>query len=71
MKLYEIISNLKLEGKTLVLATNVDSNLFLAASNLPTAEIKEVSQVSVYEILKFKNVVLTSDAVKYYEEVLG
>ncbi|VEU82977.1 50S ribosomal protein L4 [Acholeplasma hippikon] len=67
----EIISNLKLEGKTLVLATNVDENLLLAASNLPTAEIREVSQVSVYELLKFNNVVLTQDAVKYYEEVLG
>lgn len=67
----EIISNLKLEGKTLVLATNVDANLFLAASNLPNAEVKEVSQVSVYELLKFNNVVLTQDAVKYYEEVLG
>ena len=67
----EIISNLKLEGKTLVLATNVDANLLLAASNLPNAEIKEVSQVSVYELLKFNNVVLTQDAVKYYEEVLG
>ncbi|MBN3490955.1 50S ribosomal protein L4 [Acholeplasma equirhinis] len=67
----EVLNNLKLEGKTLVLVGEADRNLMLAASNLPTTLLKEVSQASVYEILKFKNVVLTSDAVKYYEEVLG
>jgi len=67
----EVISNLKLEGKTLVLVANVEKNLLLASNNLPRAMVKEVSQVSVYELLKFNHVVLTEDAIKYYEEVLG
>lgn len=67
----EIISNLQLTGKTLVLVGSIDEKLLLASSNLPTVQLREVSQASVYEILKFKHVVLTEDAVKYYEEVLG
>ncbi len=67
----EILNNLKLTGKTLVLVGSIEENLLLSSSNLPTAQLREVSQTSVYELLKFNNVVLTQDAVKYYEEVLG
>src|SRR5690606_25126187 len=66
----EILNNLNLTGKTLVLTGSLEENLLYASSNLPTAQLKEVSQASVYEILKFKNLVLTADAVKYYEEAL-
>ncbi|WP_026400183.1 50S ribosomal protein L4 [Acholeplasma equifetale] len=67
----EVINNLKLEGKTLVLGTNFEDNVVLASNNIPNAEVRLASQVSVYEILKFKNVVLLQDAVNYFEEVLG
>ncbi len=67
----EILNNLNLTGKTLVLTGSLEENLLFASSNLPTAQLREVSQASVYEILKFNNLVLTADAVKYYEEVLG
>ena len=65
------MNNLKLEGKTVVLDVNLNENAMYAAANLPSTEYREVSQVSVYELLKFNHVVLTQDAVKYYEEVLG
>jgi len=67
----EVLKNLNVEGKTLVLVGSLEENLMLSAANLPTTLLKEVSQASVYEILKYNNVVLTADAVKYYEEVLG
>jgi large subunit ribosomal protein L4 len=67
----EVINNLKLEGKTLVLGTNFEDNVVLASNNIPNTEVRLASQVSVYEILKFKNVVLLQDAVNYFEEVLG
>lgn len=66
----EIMNNLKLDDRTIVLVDSVDKNLLLASNNLPGAVVREVSQVSVYELLKFKQVVLTQGAVKYYEEVL-
>ncbi|ABX80714.1 50S ribosomal protein L4 [Acholeplasma laidlawii] len=66
----EIMNNLKLDDRSIVLVDSVDKNLLLASNNLPGAVVREVSQVSVYELLKFKQVVLTQGAVKYYEEVL-
>lgn len=67
----EIMNNLKLERNTLVLVDNIDKNLLLAANNLPNVLVREVSQASVYELLKVQHVLLTEGAVKYYEEVLG
>ncbi len=67
----EILNNLKVSGKTLVLTRNLDSNLLNSVSNLPTTFLKEVSQASVTELLNYKTLILTEDAVKYYEEVLG
>lgn len=67
----EIMNNLKLERNTLVLVDSMDKNLLLAANNLPNVLVREVSQASVYEILKVQHVLLTEGAVKYYEEVLG
>ncbi|WIF88560.1 50S ribosomal protein L4 [Acholeplasma laidlawii] len=67
----EIMNNLKLDDRSIVLVDSVDKNLLLASNNLPGSVVREVSQVSVYELLKFKQVVLTQGAVKYYEEVLG
>lgn len=66
----EIMNNLKLDDRSIVLVDSVDKNLLLASNNLPGSVVREVSQVSVYELLKFKQVVLTQGAVKYYEEVL-
>lgn len=66
----EIMNNLKLDDRSIVLVDSVDKNLLLASNNLPGAVVREVSQVSVYELLKFKQVVLTQGALKYYEEVL-
>ncbi|MBG0762851.1 50S ribosomal protein L4 [Acholeplasma laidlawii] len=67
----EIMNNLNLDDRSIVLVDSVDKNLLLASNNLPGSVVREVSQVSVYELLKFKQVVLTQGAVKYYEEVLG
>lgn len=67
----EIMNNLKLERNTLVLVDSIDKNLLLAANNLPNVLVREVSQASVYELLKVQHVLLTEGAVKYYEEVLG
>jgi len=67
----EIMNNLKLERNTLVLVDSMDKNLLLAANNLPNVLVREVSQASVYELLKVQHVLLTEGAVKYYEEVLG
>jgi large subunit ribosomal protein L4 len=67
----EMLSNLGVVGKTLVVATDFTNNEMLAARNIPTVAFSLANHVSVYDILNCKNLVITKDAVAALEEVLG
>jgi large subunit ribosomal protein L4 len=67
----EMLSNLGVVGKTLVVATDFTNNEILAARNIPTVAFSLANHVSVYDILNCKNLVITKDAVAALEEVLG
>jgi len=67
----DVITSLKIEGKTLVVAKDFGDHVILAARNIPTIAFSQVSHVSVYDILNCKNLLLTKDAVETLEEVLG
>lgn len=67
----EVLTGLALEGKVAFVCNEVDANVALAARNIPGVTVTTVSHVSVYELMNYKNIVLTQDAVKQYEEVLG
>jgi len=43
----------------------------MASRNIPNVTVTTVSHISVYELLNYTTVVVTQDAVKKYEEVLG
>ena len=67
-----VLNNIKAEGKTMVLVApeELTAELNLSARNVCDVFVTPVNNASVYEILTFKNLVLTQAAVKYYEEVL-
>jgi large subunit ribosomal protein L4 len=67
----QMLTNLGVDGKTLIVATTFTDNDVLAARNIPTVAFSEVGHVSVYDILNCKNVIITKDAVAALEEVLG
>ncbi|MCF7930738.1 MAG: 50S ribosomal protein L4 [Acholeplasmataceae bacterium] len=67
----DVITSLKIEGKTLVVAKDFGDNVILAARNIPTVAFSQVSHISVYDILNCRNLLLTKDAVETLEEVLG
>lgn len=67
----QMLTNLGVSGKTLVVATDFSDNEVLAARNIPTVAFSQVNHVSVYDILNCKNLVITKDAVAALEEVLG
>jgi large subunit ribosomal protein L4 len=67
----EVLAALELTGKVAFVCSEVNENVALAARNIPGVTVTTVSHVSVYELMNYKNVVLTQDAVKQYEEVLG
>ncbi|HAX02295.1 MAG: 50S ribosomal protein L4 [Tenericutes bacterium GWC2_34_14] len=67
----QLLSDLGISGKTLVIASEFSDNELLAARNIPTVAFSLVNHVSVYDILNCKNLVITKDAVTALEEVLG
>ena len=68
----KFLANIKAEGKTMVVCTRdeLTAEAVLSASNIPGVFLAPVDNASVYEILCYKNLVLTSGAIAYYEEEL-
>lgn len=67
----EVLNNLNLSGKIMVILPEGNENVIKSARNIPGVVVTSVSHASVYEIMNYKNVLTTVDAVKLYEEVLG
>ncbi len=71
-KFVEFLNNLKVEGKTMVVCgvDEFEENANLSARNLSNVYYTHCDNASVYELLCYKNLVLTEAAIKYFEEVL-
>jgi large subunit ribosomal protein L4 len=66
-QLVDIISNLKIEGKILIVWANRSWNLLKSASNIPGIYISSVNNVNPYEIVYSDYLILEKDAVKLLE----
>ena len=63
------LTNLKVEGKTLIMIPEKDEILQRSARNIENVRTISVSTINVYDLLKYKNLILTVDTVKKLEEV--
>ena len=63
------LTNLKVEGKTLVLLAEKNENVQKSARNIEGVKTTLVNTINVYDLLKYKNLVITLDTVKKLEEV--
>ena len=63
------ISNLKLEGKTLILLPEKNETVQKSARNIEGVKTSLVNTINVYDLLKYKNLVIILDTVKKLEEV--
>lgn len=67
----KIIKNLKLEGiKSLILDIEMAKEVVLSGRNIPTVILENATHASVYDLLNCKKLVLTEEAVKYFEGAL-
>lgn len=68
----KLLANIKAEGKTVVVVAPEEFNetQVLASRNVAGVFLTPANNASVYELLCYKNLVLTEAAVKYFEEVL-
>ncbi len=67
----KVLNNLSLSGKVMIVINEVNETVQLAARNITGVTVRTVDQVSVYEMLNHPVLLMTQDAVKKYEEVLG
>ena len=69
----KFLENINVEGKTMVVCSEAELTVeaVLSASNLPNVFLAPANNASVYEILCYKNLVLTEGAISYYEEALN
>ena len=63
------LNNLKVEGKTLILLPEKNETVQKSARNIEGRKTTLVNTINVYDLLKYKNLVITLDTVKKLEEV--
>ena len=67
-KFVQVMKNLNVD-KALVVMKEKDVNVIQSAKNIPNVKTTLTSTINVYDILKYKTVVITKSAVENIEEV--
>jgi large subunit ribosomal protein L4 len=67
----QVLSNLNVSVKSLVVTADEDINIMLSARNIPGVVTVTANSVSVYDLLKYNKLIITKDAVAKIEEVLA
>ena len=65
----KILNNLKLEGKTLILLPESNNIIQKSARNIEGVKTLSVNTINAYDLVNYKNLVVTLDTVKKLEEV--
>ncbi len=68
-EMLQVLSALGLEGKTLIVLSERDDNVYLSARNLPKVKVLYPHTINTYEILNHDRVLFTVDAMAKIEEV--
>ena len=68
-----MISKLEALGTTnaLIVADEVDQNIYLAARNVPHVDVRDVQGIDPVSLVAHEKVVMTVAAIKKFEEMLG
>ncbi len=68
-KFAEVMANINVDRKALVVLADNDQNVVLSARNFAQAKTMQANSLNVYDIVNAKTLVLTKDAVSKIEEV--
>lgn len=66
----KLLDTLKISGKVLVVVSELTDNLILASRNLSNVKVIESHEINTYDVLNYKTIVMTEEAVKMLEEEL-
>ena len=64
-----ILRNLKVDGKALIVMEQVNDSVIRSARNIPGIQTTLVNTLNVYDILKYDRFIITRNAVEKVEEV--
>ena len=68
-KVAEVLANLKVEGKALIVLPDVDEKVVKSAGNIPSVQTAQVGTLNVYDVVNNGTLVVTKDAVEKIQEV--
>ena len=68
-EMVKTLSNLKVEGKTLIIVADKNENVYLSSRNIEGVKAITLNMINVYDLLKYNKLVLPLDTVKKLEEV--
>jgi len=67
----DLLKSLKIENPVLIVVDTVDINVGLAARNIPKVKVKRASDVNVYELLRYSQVVVTKAGLEILKQRLA
>lgn len=67
----EVLNNLQVENKVLVVINKDNDNAQLSARNLPNVKVVDENNVNVYDLVNAEKVIITKAALSNVEEVLA
>jgi len=67
----EVLKNLKVERKALVVAAEIDENVALSARNIPGVKYISADGINVLDVIGHDKLIMTKDAVQKVEEVFA
>lgn len=70
-EMINILKNLDIDDKALVVTAGQDQNVYKSARNIPGVKSLPAGSLNVYDVLAFGTLVITRDAVNTVEEVLA
>ena len=65
----KVLSDLKVEGKTLIILADKNNNVILSSRNLEGVKTIGINTINVFDLLNYNRLVLPLDTVKKLEEV--
>lgn len=66
-----VLNNLDLQGRSLVVVGDYDKNLHLSAKNLPKSGVVVASDLNTYQIMKAKTLIVSESAIGKIAETFG
>jgi len=66
-----MLETLGVKENALILITSENKNLTLAARNIPSVKVLRMDNINIYDLLKYRYLITTQDALNSIQEVYG